>query len=106
VETTSRLAKVKKQLREVQEQIADHPLNAPDMLAARAVVKEHRAVERDAIETELARRDLPRLSAQSRALFLGLTSLARLNRKRIRLEQRARDLESSHRAREPDQQSS
>ena len=89
----------------MQEQIADHPLNAPDMLAARAVVKEHRAGGRDAIEAELAQRGLPRLSAQSRTLFSGLTSLARLNRKRIRLEQRASELESSHLPREPDQQS-
>ena len=95
MDTTRRLAEAREQLRSVQARIAGHALNAPEMRAARAVAAKHRDGDRAAVEDELARRGLPSLGAQSRALALGLTSLARLNRKRIRLERRIAELESA-----------
>ena len=97
MDPTAHLTKAKEQLRDVQRRIADHALNAPEMLKARALAAERRDGDRDAVESELARLGLPSISAQSRALVLGLTSLARLNRKRIRLEQRIDKLESVRR---------
>ena len=97
MDTTSELAKARNRLRDVQRRIADHPLNAPEMLEARALAAEDRDGDREAVGSELARRGLPSIGAQSRALVLGLTSLARLNRKRIRLEQRIEELETARR---------
>lgn len=95
MDTTRGLAEAREQLRSVHRRIADHALNAPEMVAARAVAAVHRDGDRAVVENELSRRGLPSLAAQSRALVLGLTSLARLNRKRIRLEQRIDELEST-----------
>ena len=92
---SNRLAKARNELRAVRERTDQHPLNAPEFLEARSVVAEHQDGEREVAEAELARRNLPSLGAQSRALVLGLTSLARLNRKQIRLEERIAKLESA-----------
>ena len=92
---TSRLEKARDELRAVRERIDQHPLNAAEFLEARSVIAEHQESEREAVVAELERRSLPSLGAQNRALVLGLTSLARLNRKRIRLEERIAKLESA-----------
>ncbi|AWB85617.1 hypothetical protein C3E77_02580 [Mycetocola zhujimingii] len=92
---TGRLAKARDELRRVRERIDQHPLNDPAFLEARSVIAEHQESEREVVAAELARRNLPSLGSQSRALVLGLTSLARLNRKRIRLEEQIAKLESA-----------
>ena len=54
MDPTAHLAEAKEQLRDVQRWIAEHALNAPEMLEARALAAERRDGDRDVVESELA----------------------------------------------------
>lgn len=92
---TAELAKAQHQLDAINARIEAHALNAEPMKSARAVTAEHRDAGRDAVEQALAERGLPGAAEQGKALLLGLASLARLNRKRIRQEGRVTRLHSA-----------
>ena len=83
----------RKRLADINSRIDQHTLNSPGMKAARALVADKKDLDRQAVELALAEHDLPTTAQQGRALILGLTSLARLNRKRIKLEKRIAHLE-------------
>jgi hypothetical protein len=68
--------------------IEQHPLNSGPLKEARDYVSEHRSEGREAVDQALSERGLPTTAMQGRAMLRGLTSLARLNRKRIKLERR------------------
>lgn len=88
------LAACRKRLEAINARIDQHKLNSPQMKAAREVVAENRDEGRQAVEQALSERGLPTTAEQGRALLLGLTSLARLNRKRVKLENRIAHLET------------
>jgi hypothetical protein len=83
---TSELAQAQLKLDATNARIAAHRLNSTAMTDARAVVKEHRDEGKDAVVQALSERALPTAAQQGKALVLGLPSLARLNRKRLKLE--------------------
>jgi hypothetical protein len=87
MEDTER-ARTQGQLDGINARIDAHALNAPPMKAAREVATEYRDGGKEAVERELAERSLPGAAVQGKALVLGLASLARLNRKRLKLENR------------------
>ena len=82
------LAAARERLVDVNQWIAAHPLNSTDFRRARALVGTMPEADRTEIESALRDRGLPSLGKQTKMLALGVTSLARLNRKRIRLEKR------------------
>ena len=81
-------APTQQQLDVINARIDAHALNTAPMKAAREVTAEYRDGGKDAVEKALADRGLPGTAVQGKALVLGLASLARLNRKRIKLENR------------------
>jgi hypothetical protein len=76
------------QLDVINGRIDAHALNTAQMKAAREVTAEFRDGGTDAVQKALADRGLPGTAVQGKALVLGLASLARLNRKRVKLENR------------------
>lgn len=90
----SSLAQCKQRLAAVNKKIDRHVLNSPRMMAAREVLADHRDEGKPVIAGMLSDRGLPTPAQQGRALLFGLTSLARLNRKRIKLETRIAHLEA------------
>ncbi|WP_299167295.1 hypothetical protein [uncultured Arthrobacter sp.] len=92
--TETKLQALKQKLAAVNDRIDCHALNAPSFKEARDVVAQHPDASREEVDETLSARGLPSTAQQSKSLFLGLTSLARLNRKRIGLEGRIARLES------------
>ena len=82
-----KLATLQARLAEVNARIAAHPLNSAEFARAREVGAAKTDEDAAAVNAELAAQGLPTLGRQARMMALGLTSLARLNRKRIRLEE-------------------
>lgn len=79
----------RERLDRVNARIAAHPLSSDEFRRAREVVAGTPSQEREQVEAALRAENLPSLRTQTRMMFLGLASLARLNRKRIALEQAA-----------------
>lgn len=90
----SSLAQCRQKLTAVNKKIDLHVLNSPRMKAAQGVLAKHLDQENEVIAGVLSDRGLPTPSQQGRALLFGLTSLARLNRRRIKLETRIAHLEA------------
>ena len=84
----SAIAAARARLEQVNAKIAAHPLSSVRFVRAREVVSAAGDAERDAVEASLRAQELPSLAEQGRMLALGLVSLARLNRKRLRLEKK------------------
>ena len=78
--------KAQARLHHVRARIAAHPLMDPRMQEARRIVKESRVEDRRLVTTELRERNLPTMRQQVMTMIVGLPSLARLNRERIKLE--------------------
>ncbi|HEV7951344.1 MAG TPA: hypothetical protein VGP24_16405 [Glaciihabitans sp.] len=95
--TDETLLKARSQLGAVNARIDNHVLNRSPMREAREVVAQFPDADKEIVERELASQQLPGLAAQGKALLFGLTSLARLNRKRLKLEKRIATLETSDR---------
>lgn len=91
--TAAKVDAARAKLEAVTARISAHPLNAAPMVEAREFAAEYRDSGMDAVNRALLERNLPSTSEQSKALLLGLASLARLNRRRIRLEARVAALE-------------
>ena len=79
-------AAVRRQLDKVQRRLAEHPLNSDEFTRARALIKEMPDADRTSVEAALQAQGLPGFGRQTRLLLVGLPSLARLNRRRLRLE--------------------
>lgn len=88
------LTEARSRLSAVNARIDNHALNRPPMKDAREVVAQHPDADKETVERELASQQLPGLAAQGKALFFGLASLARLNRKRLKLEKKIATLEA------------
>ena len=93
MDSTARLTQAQTELADITRRIDNHPLNTIPMKDAREVVTENRDAGKDAVEVALSERALPSAVEQGKALVLGVTSLWRLNRKRVRLENRISRLE-------------
>lgn len=101
----AKLQEAERKLAAVNHRIKYHTLNKPAMQEARRVASQYRDQHRDrhqdqgraAADRALAERGLPSTARQGRAQFLGLASLARLNR-RIKLESRIARLKALHRS--------
>ena len=91
---TSRLLASKRKLSAINGRINSHALNTSPMKEAREVVTEHRGEGQKEVDHALSERGLPSTATQGRALISGLVSLARLNRKRRKLEHRIARLEA------------
>jgi hypothetical protein len=89
------LAEARNKLDSVNGRINAHVLNTSPMKEAREVVAQHRDDDKSVIQEELRKQGLPTTGEQGRALLFGLTSLARLNRKRIKIEERVSTLEGN-----------
>jgi len=79
---------LRERLERINSRIAAHPLNSEQFLRARAVVSQAGDAERSEVDATLREQGLPGLGAQTKMMMVGLASLARLNRKRIRLEEK------------------
>ena len=79
-------------LRHVQSRNAAHPLMDPRMQEARRIVKESQVEDRRLVAAELRDGNLPTMRRQVVTMIVGLPGLARLNRKRIKLERELNDL--------------
>lgn len=88
VDENAQRASVQRQLDQVNRRLLDHPLNSEKFTRARALMKESSAEDQDEIRAALQKRGLPGVGTQMRMMALGLPSLARLNRQRLRLENR------------------
>ena len=64
-----------------------HPLNSEQSRRARALTREMSGEGRDAVTAALREQGLPAIGTQMRMMLFGLTSLARLNSRRARLEE-------------------
>jgi len=93
VNAVAELARAQSELADINRRIDNHPLNTSPIKDAREVVAEHRDAGKDAVEVALSERALPSTVEQGKALVLGVASLWRLNRKRVRLENRISRLE-------------
>ncbi|WEO76404.1 hypothetical protein BJQ94_13650 [Cryobacterium sp. SO2] len=93
MDETSDRAQTQRQLDTITARIDAHVLNSQRMTDARQVTAEHRDAGKGAVEQALSERGLPGAAEQGRALVFGLASLARLNRKRLRLETRIAAME-------------
>ncbi|WP_152970010.1 hypothetical protein [Arthrobacter sp. Edens01] len=82
-----------RQLDQINRRIAKHPLNSEKFTRARALMREAPAEERGTVSAALREQDLPSVPTQMRMMLFGLTSLARLNRRRIKLEEQLADAE-------------
>lgn len=78
----------RKRLADTTARIDQHTVNSPRMKAARALVADSGELDRLTVELALAERKMPTTAQQERALILGLTPLAWLNRTRINPENR------------------
>ncbi|MCC9176817.1 MULTISPECIES: hypothetical protein [unclassified Arthrobacter] len=87
-------ASLQRQLDSMNRRIQDHPLNSEKFTRARALVKESSVEDRVEVSATLREQGLPGVGAQMRMLALGLASLARLNRKRLRLENMLSELDA------------
>lgn len=77
----------------VKAEIAAHPLSQDSIQQAQALIEEMRANGRDTeIEDELAKRHLPPAEEIGKLVAGHALSLARLNRKRIKLETKLGDI--------------
>ncbi|WIE64993.1 hypothetical protein DEI99_000255 [Curtobacterium sp. MCLR17_036] len=76
--------------RGVQARIAAHPLNDPEMERARMLVKNSDGAAQQQVSAELRAQGLPSMTRQTWTLVTGLPGLARLNRRRLRLERELR----------------
>ncbi|MDO9377667.1 MAG: hypothetical protein Q7T56_02375 [Nocardioidaceae bacterium] len=88
------LAAARRGLTEVNDRIGAHPLRSQEFLRAREVMAAASEEDADAVDDALRRQGLPGRGRQLRMMALGLTSLARLNRKRLALEARIAELEA------------
>lgn len=79
-------ASVQRRLDQVNRRLQNHPLNSEKFLRARALMKESSVENHAEVSAALREQGLPGLGAQMRMMALGLPSLARLNGKRLRLE--------------------
>lgn len=93
--TNGTLGDARSRLSAVNARIDNHALNRSPLKKAREVVAKFPDADKAVVERELASRQLPGLAAQGRALLFGLASLARLNRRRLKLENKIAKLEAS-----------
>jgi len=93
VDNDSRRDTLRRRLAIVNERIAEHPLSSEEFTRARAVVAQRTDDGPQAVNAELRAQGVPSLGAQARLIVRRAGSLARLNRKRLRLETRIREAE-------------
>jgi hypothetical protein len=89
----SKISVVRRRLDTVNAQIAAHPLRSDQFVLARAVVARTQSAGDEAVKSALREQALPAPRVQMRMMALGLASLARLNRRRIRLERQVAQLD-------------
>mgnify|MGYP004510177547 CR=1 FL=1 len=87
-DTNAKISALRHQLEAVNARIAGHPLQSETFLRARSVAAERTEGDARELNETLRRQGLPTLGAQARMVATGAGSLARLNRRRIRLEKR------------------
>lgn len=81
------LREVRRKLEDVDAQISAHPLHSDSFEEARRLGAERVHDDPRSLDNELRSRGLPTLAKQARMIAFGTPSLARLNRKRLKLEQ-------------------
>ena len=91
-------ASIRRQLEEVNRRLRDHPLNSEEFARARALMKDTSVEDHTAVAAALREQGLPGVGTQMRMMLFGLTSLARLNRKRLHLENLLSQREAGGRA--------
>ena len=79
-------AAVRLQLDSVNRRIEKHPLNSEKFTRARALMQESSVEHRETVSAALREQGLPEIGTQMRMMLFGLGSLARLNRRRLRLD--------------------
>ena len=91
-------AAVRRRLDKVNRRLAKHPLNSEKFTRARAwaraLMRETPVEEHGTVSAGLRQQGLPSIPKQMGMMLLGLTSLARLNGRRMRLEEALADAES------------
>ncbi|WP_454117669.1 hypothetical protein [Microbacterium lacticum] len=70
------------ELKEIDAAIADHPYNAPEVVASREIIEQFEGEGNERVEQELAARGLPGLADNGRIVATGLASYSRLHRRR------------------------
>ena len=86
VRENAETASVRRQLEEVNRRLRNHPLNSDEFTRARALMKGTSPEDRAEVNAALREQGLPGVGTQMRMMLFGLGSLARLNRRRLRLE--------------------
>ncbi|AHU90581.1 hypothetical protein V3M78_01650 [Trueperella pyogenes] len=83
------LNQLRRELEVVNQKIADNPLSAPEISEATELIESLKETDRESeIETELAKRGLPNSEEIGKVIFQHSLTLARLNKKRLKLEKK------------------